>query len=360
MKRIQQSTCHIYCSRAKSILLYLIVFVVTISFIIYVDFVTSFQTAEFAGKLLPATKFNSRLKSDKTIKYDVKMTLNDIVHVTSASAAQRKEHNISTSEASAKDRNDTYFIHNENVCFGINDLFIVVLVHSATANVARRNFIRKTWGNSTMRMFENHQMRVVFLLGKPVKSQYQTTIKLESELYSDIVQGTFLDTYQNLTYKALLGLRWATDNCGQSKFVLKVDDDVVVDTQRLLKLLSTKYAHVNRTIFCEVRSNGTDRIFRRGKWKVKMTQFPNMTHWPVTYCPGRYLIYTADIIRDLLTAVVSTPFLWLDDVYVTGLLAAKVGKIKHLKARDISQQTKLLEKANVTRLFSAWKRFSQR
>ena len=50
-----------------------------------------------------------------------------------------------------------------------------------------------------------------------------------------------------------------------------------------------------------------------------------MKRWPVKHCPGRFLLYTSDIIGHLLGAVNRTPFLWLDDVYVTGLLAAKVG-----------------------------------
>ena len=147
--------------------------------------------------------------------------------------------------------------------------------------------------------------------------------------------------------------------CGQAKFVLKEDDDVVVNTPRLLKLLATKYARVNRRIFCvQGRLSGDHLIHRRGKWKVENTQFPGMKYWPVTYNPGRYLIYTADIIKELLLAVASTPFLWLDDVYATGLLAAKAGNIKHLNAEDISRQMEWLENANKTRLLNAWNRFS--
>ena len=37
-----------------------------------------------------------------------------------------------------------------------------------------------------------------------------------------------MDTYENLTYKAVLGLRWIIDHCQQAKFVLKIDDDVQV------------------------------------------------------------------------------------------------------------------------------------
>ena len=85
--------------------------------------------------------------------------------------------------------------------------------------------------------------------------------------------------------------------------------------------------------------------------------FQNFTHWPVTYCPGRFLVYTADLIKELLAAVDTTPFLWLDDVYVTGLLAGKVGNVKHLNFKDISLQVVWLENAHTIRLLNTWKRF---
>ena len=65
------------------------------------------------------------------------------------------------------------------------------------------------------------------------------------------------------------------ENCKQAHFVLKVDDDVIINTPRLVTILSDKYAQVNQTIFCaEVRPKATARIYRQGKNKVENTQFP--------------------------------------------------------------------------------------
>ena len=240
----------------------------------------------------------------------------------------------------------------KKICSDVEDLYVLVLVHTAISNFERRKLIRSTWGN--LSLFETHKIRVAFLLGKPEKKHQQSAIKLESDQYNDIVQGTFIDTYQNLTHKAVLGLRWITENCGKAKYILKVDDDVIVNTPRLIEILSTKYIHVNRTIFCKVRPKG--KINRVGKWNVEKTQFANMTHWPGPYCPGHYVIYTADIIQDLYVAIRTTPFLWLDDVYVTGLLAAKAGNITHSNPIDIIRLVTWLEKTNTNQLYETWKR----
>ena len=90
---------------------------------------------------------------------------------------------------------------------------------------------------------------------------------------------------------------------------------------------------------------------------MENTQFPYMTFWPVTFCPGRYLIYSADIIIDLLAEVNQTPFIWLDDFYVTGLLATKVGHVNHLKANDINILVRWLENASINRLLGTWNSF---
>ena len=328
-----------FCPRMEVILLSLITFVLIISVHRYFDFVASFQTVTIAANMVAAKK-----------------SLHDYLNTTATPETRLRMDRLSLPE-NGKIRNDTYGIRNGNICSEINDLFVVVLVHTAIGNFERRKLIRNTWGNISM--FQNHKMRIVFLLGKPDKNLYQRAINLESKLHGDIVQGTFIDTYHNLTNKAVLGLTWVTENCRQAKFVLKVDDDVVVNTPRLLKLLETKYAHVNRTIICtEVRPNGTARIFRGGKNKVENAQFPNMTYWPMTFCPGRFVIYTADLINELLSAVDTTSFLWLDDVYVTGLLAAKVDNVKHLIAEDISRQMEWWENATTTLLQIVWNRLS--
>ena len=82
-----------------------------------------------------------------------------------------------------------------------------------------------------------------------------------------------------------------------------------------------------------------------------------MTHWPVKYCPGRFLVYSSDIIKDLLAAVSFTSFLWLDDVCVTGLLASKVGNVKHLLFQDVSMLIERSENAKTAQFLKAWNRF---
>lgn len=80
-------------------------------------------------------------------------------------------------------------------------------------------------------------MRVIFLVGTVNDSTVQQRIEEENYLHHDIVQGNFLDSYRNLTYKHVMGLKWVTYFCRQARFVFKADDDIFVDIFQLTSFL---------------------------------------------------------------------------------------------------------------------------
>ena len=51
----------------------------------------------------------------------------------------------------------------------------------------------------------------------------------ENNKHGDIVQGDFLDTYHNLSYKAIMGSLWVSEFCNQAEFVVTTDDDMFID-----------------------------------------------------------------------------------------------------------------------------------
>ena len=57
----------------------------------------------------------------------------------------------------------------------------------------------------------------------------QKILEEENGIHNDLVQGDFLDTYHNLSYKAVMGYMWVAEFCSQADFVVKTDDDLFVD-----------------------------------------------------------------------------------------------------------------------------------
>ena len=51
----------------------------------------------------------------------------------------------------------------------------------------------------------------------------------ESADHGDLVQGSFTDSYRNLTYKNVMGLLWVTQFCSHAQYIVKTDDDMFLD-----------------------------------------------------------------------------------------------------------------------------------
>ena len=216
-----------------------------------------------------------------------------------------------------------YIIKNKEICNSQRAILFLVLVHTATEHFKQRQSFRKTWGNITL--YQTYQMRIVFLLGIPKNRSLDAKIEVENSEHGDIVQGNFIDDYVNLTHKGVMGLRWVTENCRQAKFIVKVDDDVFVNTLFLIENLLGKFWNSSRQIMGKVEHSA--EIFRRGKWDVGKDKFVNMTKYPFPYSPGMFVILTNDIIEELYKAAKDTEFFWIDDVYLFGILPDKVGNI---------------------------------
>ena len=127
-------------------------------------------------------------------------------------------------------------------------VFVVIVVFSSPKNIEKRSVIRSTWAeikdtDSIITNIANEGsysnpkrlVKTVFLLGKPDKKT-QSSTEIESEYHSDLVFGSFKDSYGNLTLKAKLGLEWAHKFCN-FKYYLKTDDDVFVYSKGLVKWL---------------------------------------------------------------------------------------------------------------------------
>uniref|UniRef100_A0A8B9FJI8 Hexosyltransferase n=1 Tax=Amazona collaria TaxID=241587 RepID=A0A8B9FJI8_9PSIT len=56
-------------------------------------------------------------------------------------------------------------------------------------------------------------------------------------LYGDIIRQDFMDTYNNLTLKAIMAFWWVTEFCSNSRFLTETDTDVFINTANLIKFL---------------------------------------------------------------------------------------------------------------------------
>ena len=212
-----------------------------------------------------------------------------------------------------------YIINNESLCAYTGTLSYLIYIHSRPSEGGKREIFRRTWAQENV--FRDHPSRLVFFLGNPNNATLLADIKAEHAQYGDIVMEDFQDTYVNLTYKAIAGLKWVDRFCLNTKFAIKADQDTYLNMFQFLPLLYRKLGESNRFILGVFGR----RLIGRGvcKWCLPDHLLPNQRIYPV-FCLGVLYAYPSHLATELYNASLYSPFIHMDDVYITGILRQRL------------------------------------
>lgn len=195
------------------------------------------------------------------------------------------------------------------------------------------------------RLVDRLGSQVIFLVGKTPSNETQQLVLEESNVYGDMLQEDFIDTYNNLTLKSLMLLKWIGQFNGDSdrvKYVMKCDDDTFLNVPNLMHVLMGGTVPVYSDTFKLYspktinKSSWTDSASLMGylfhnarpirdvtskwyapKFMYRRKVFPN-------YLSGTgYVMEATQISKELFQAAMRTPLFHLEDVYVTGLCASR-------------------------------------
>lgn len=201
------------------------------------------------------------------------------------------------------------------------EILLLVVVHSSPYHVSRRQLIRKTWGNTSS--LANHgKIKILFLFGTLKNAHLQEVIKNEHRTHGDILQGRFSDSYFNLSFNTMTGLEWIKNNCQNSKVVVKVDDDIVIDMRTFIDKVALKLAEKPKQVFCKY---GETKIFRSkaSKHYVSEDYFEGRDTFP-GHCEGKLVAMTSDIVPLMHMTALNTPFFFIEDVYFYGVVLNRI------------------------------------
>ncbi|XP_053388197.1 beta-1,3-galactosyltransferase 1-like [Mercenaria mercenaria] len=223
----------------------------------------------------------------------------------------------------------SYLINNKNVCR--NDvpdktIDILILITTVSDHFEIRQTLRSTWLNYTRKNTAN--VRYVFLLGDRSGFALRTSIIKENAKYKDIVKGNFIDSYRNLTYKTMLGLKWTVSFFSKARFVLKTDEDVFVNIPNILKLIYNKSEDFDKTLGRKCTSiQPVERSVSSNSYIPKSIN-NNDTYLP--FCSGTGYISSMVLIKEIYNVSINVTFFPLEDVYI-GMCAKVLGA----KLKDI-------------------------
>ena len=190
----------------------------------------------------------------------------------------------------------------------------IIYVHSAAPHFGNRYTIRQTWGNKNL--FKDHRTAVVFLIGKVKDPEVQQKLEEEFKQFSDLVQGDFMDTYRNMTQKAVLGLQYISAHCSHVPYAIKADDDVVIDIFKVMDMVKT-YKH-HDFVMCYRWHNMLilrthKKSYQTTRWGIPDYLFPGKIVYP-DYCAGLGYIITTNLVGEMYKHIKSIPYIHVDDV----------------------------------------------
>ncbi|KAM6996941.1 N-acetyllactosaminide beta-1,3-N-acetylglucosaminyltransferase 2 [Tautogolabrus adspersus] len=202
--------------------------------------------------------------------------------------------------------------------------FLLLAVKSLAPHFDRRQAIRQSWGRAGV--IANRTVVTIFLLGNATAGDHHPDLsemlQYESVRHKDIIQWDYRDSFFNLTVKEVLFLDWIQARCSGARFIFKGDDDVFVNTYRILDFLKGLSEPKARDLFVgDVITNAGPHRDKKVKYFIPESMYVG-TYPP--YAGGGGYLYSGNIAARLHNVSQHVALYPIDDVY-TGMCLRKLG-----------------------------------
>ena len=145
----------------------------------------------------------------------------------------------------------------------------------------------------------------------------------ETYLIVKAFQESFIDNYSNLTVKSMMMLKWFSQNCENTKYLLKTDDDMYINLSVLHQVVTSHdISHEGSDLLVGSLVCSALPIRDPGhKWYMSPDIWPQWLYPP--YVQGASYLMSGSAALKMYRASMATPLNHIEDVYITGILARK-------------------------------------
>lgn len=195
--------------------------------------------------------------------------------------------------------------------------FWVIGVINKPSGFQRRQAIRNTYGTLANPVC---RIRLFFMHGRIYDEPTLKMLRVESNLYGDIIQSNqFDDAYRASSIKTLHMYQWFATFCPNATFTSRIDDDNWLNLPRYYKFL--KDAPMENAIYGSPVGDNS-RVVRSpdDKYGVPREEYGN-DRYPA-YLSGMFFTVPTRTLLGLLSASRKIPITFLDDVYIAGMVAS--------------------------------------
>ena len=224
-----------------------------------------------------------------------------------------------------------YRITNSDVCDDIHEnVLVTILVISAPDHFKQREAIRNSWGKTK----DNKEVVFSFLVGLSDNTTLDKDVADESAKNGDVIVNNIGDSYQNLSLKTISAFVWFRQFCSKAPFLLKVDDDMFLQVDKLLKLIRLDLSNKNvgaKSILGNIAKKWRPVRNPKSKYLIIMAEYPAEYFPDFATGPG-YLI-TQQAANDIVPVAMNHKYIHLEDVFLTGVVAETLG-IKRIHRQE--------------------------
>lgn len=207
---------------------------------------------------------------------------------------------------------------------------VLIVVHSSVSNFGNREIFRRTLGKYSK--YNGLETRLVFVTGHSSSQSHMLNLEREASIHGDILTIAVPDKYTLLVYKTVGWMKWLVTSCKDVGNIIKIDDDTFLNMFKVSELFLT-CSHISSEKPHPVCNNmscflwRTFKPHRKGKYSLSVSEYSRDRFPP--FCPGLAILIPGSLVPRLLEATKYVQFLWLDDVYLTGLLMEYLGESHH-------------------------------
>uniref|UniRef100_A0A915DSX4 Hexosyltransferase n=1 Tax=Ditylenchus dipsaci TaxID=166011 RepID=A0A915DSX4_9BILA len=195
---------------------------------------------------------------------------------------------------------------------------LFVFVSTRTTSFAIREGIRNSYAKN---LAEGIAFR--FVIGQADNIETIHQILEEQEKFGDLILYDVHDNYEMLYFKTYSALLWQQTFCSNVKFVMKLDDDVIIDLQRLQYWIDKKMEPLHRE---HERTESGSVNFRmhprrniKSPWYVSTENFSDSLFPP--YTSGAMCLFSNEAVAAILEQTPNASAFSVEDALFMGVLA---------------------------------------
>ena len=214
---------------------------------------------------------------------------------------------------------------------------IPIMVLSKAVSIEVRDAIRRTWGFNRRYLNDTLQLKVLFLVGTDDFMTQRT--RMEQVVFDDVIQVNIPDMYSFVAYKELSAMLWVRKHLPDTKFYLKTEDHVILNT----KVLVDKFLPIIESVSSErliIGWFGSEHSVQRGTYQKFVDALVPPTSTELHYAMSLLYAVTASSADLMLAALRQVELIeYPGDPFVTGILR----DVAHVKITNLAKTSEDLK-----------------